>query len=465
MHQSSYRRMTEFARLVEARYRGSPLRILDVGSLAVNGSYRELFAWPGLEYVGLDVEAGPNVNFVPQNPYDWTELPDESFDVIVSGQALEHVEFPWLTLQQIARKLKVEGLVCLIVPSRGPEHRYPKDCYRYYPDGLRALARWAGLTVLESDYLRPTVTFPDNSQEWGDCHGIFTKRQAGSSLPRDLPVAEPPPLPPSESRHGANPLDQSADVRLTELGCREVVDVIKRYNFQASRILELGCGNGATAEILKQRFRPEYYVGIEWSPEAVELARSRLDKVLPVARSARLDPASLGLAKGDFDVLLALNVLDRLYDPWETLVDLVEFLRPGGHAVVSLLNFCHLANVEALARDNWFYSSGEMHNVHRLRFFTRHGMRALIAGAGLEIVEAIACLHPRPDMQQYRATGNTLTTGRLVLQDLTRDEIVRLFAHQYVFTARKPAGGSGPELPPTSSVRQPAGEEPGEELK
>jgi 2-polyprenyl-3-methyl-5-hydroxy-6-metoxy-1,4-benzoquinol methylase len=200
-------------------------------------------------------------------------------------------------------------------------------------------------------------------------------------------------------------------------------------------------------------------VGIEWSPEAAELARSRLDHVVPLARSSALDAASLGLAKGDFDVLLALNVLDRLYDPWETLVDLVELLRPGGHAVVSLLNFCHMANVEALARDQWSYSHAEMQNVHRLRFFTRNGMQALIAGAGLEIVEAVASLHPRPDMQQFRATGNTLTAGRLVLKDLTRDEIVRLFAHQYVFTARKPVSGSGLEQPPGSSVTQHAGQE------
>ena len=86
------------------------------------------------EYSGLDVEKGPNVDIVVENPYDW-EIPDSSYDVVISGQAFEHIEFFWLTFLEMARVLKPQGLIILIAPSRGPQHRYPVDCWRFYPDG------------------------------------------------------------------------------------------------------------------------------------------------------------------------------------------------------------------------------------------------------------------------------------------------------------------------------------------
>ena len=173
MHYSSFERMADFAKSVEQKFAERAIRILDVGSMNVNGVYRELFRWKNADYVGLDIAYGPNVDIVLNDAYDWCELEDDSFDVIISGQALEHIEFPWLILEQIARKLKPGGIVCLIAPSRGPEHRYPVDCYRYYPDGLDALAKWAGLDVIESDYVQEGRIFPDTSVEWGDCTCIL----------------------------------------------------------------------------------------------------------------------------------------------------------------------------------------------------------------------------------------------------------------------------------------------------
>ena len=154
-----------------------PLSVLDVGSLSVNGDYRTLFDVPGIRYTGLDVEAGANVDVVAAHPYRWDELAAESFGVVVSGQAFEHVEFPWVTIGEIQRVLAPGGLLCLIVPSRGPEHRYPLDCWRYHPDGLRALAAWAGLQVIacvadESEYDDGGV-----SAVWGDVVLVAQKPQ------------------------------------------------------------------------------------------------------------------------------------------------------------------------------------------------------------------------------------------------------------------------------------------------
>lgn len=177
MHLSSYQHMTDLV----ARHldRGTPLRILDVGSYDVNGSYRQLFdGQQGWSYTGVDLSAGPGVDVVLEDPY---RLPFESasFDLIVSGQAFEHVEFFWLTWMEMLRVLKPGGRIFLIAPSRGPEHRYPQDCWRFYPDGYRALAKFGHCELLEvtTDW-EPHED--EGSSHWGDTVGVFLKQRQSS---------------------------------------------------------------------------------------------------------------------------------------------------------------------------------------------------------------------------------------------------------------------------------------------
>ena len=68
------------------------VKVLDVGSYNVNGCYRDLFTdRKNVEYVGLDVEPGPNVDIVVNSPYNWDNVEDESFDFVISGNAFEHI--------------------------------------------------------------------------------------------------------------------------------------------------------------------------------------------------------------------------------------------------------------------------------------------------------------------------------------------------------------------------------------
>ena len=124
------------------------VRVLDVGSYDVNGCMRPLFDGTEAEYFGLDIEAGPNVDIVMNEPYNWDNIPDESFDFVISANAFEHIEYPWLTIKLIYNKLKHGGIACIHAPFSIPEHRYPTDCYRYFSDGFRALAKWAGFQVI-----------------------------------------------------------------------------------------------------------------------------------------------------------------------------------------------------------------------------------------------------------------------------------------------------------------------------
>ncbi|ACN16080.1 putative SAM-dependent methyltransferase [Desulforapulum autotrophicum HRM2] len=169
MHQSSMDKMGVFKDKYLGPMCDKPLRIYDLGSFDVNGSYHDLFAEGPWAYSGVDMTPGKNVDIVLENPYRWDEIGSRSADVLISGQAFEHIEYFWITMLEIARILKPGGLCCLIAPSGGFEHRYPVDCWRYYPDGFEALARFAKLEVLEnSTQWEADDRFSEESNQWQD---------------------------------------------------------------------------------------------------------------------------------------------------------------------------------------------------------------------------------------------------------------------------------------------------------
>ena len=182
MHASSLENM----RRCHARYIvGSELelkdcvRVLDVGGSDVNGSYREIFCHPRYAYTAADIAEGPGVHLVLEDPYR-LPIDDASIDIVISGQMLEHCEFFWLTFTEMVRVLRPGGFIFLIAPSAGPEHAYPVDCYRFYPDAYRALARHAGCRLVE--------VWRDERGPWHDLVGVFARH---GPPPAAAPMAEP----------------------------------------------------------------------------------------------------------------------------------------------------------------------------------------------------------------------------------------------------------------------------------
>lgn len=149
-------------------YRSKSLKILDIGSQDINGSYKPLFDNPGWEYSGLDMVEGKNVDVAIKDAYDWKEVRSNTYDIVISGQVLEHVEFFWVTMCEITRVLKNGGLCCIIVPSSGVEHKYPLDCWRFFPDGVKALARFAKLEIIDAYNCWDPPIIEGEANEWKD---------------------------------------------------------------------------------------------------------------------------------------------------------------------------------------------------------------------------------------------------------------------------------------------------------
>ena len=158
-------------------------RVLDVGSRTSGTqtvTHRELFAGRRCSFIGTDVRPGPNVDVVMKQPYR-LPLRSSSVDVVVSGQVFEHIPFFWVTALEIRRVLRPGGWFFMTAPSRGHVHT-DVDCWRYYPDGLRAMAAFAQLDLLEAHTDLPPLqgkrrhdyaAIDTTDRYWVDTVGVF----------------------------------------------------------------------------------------------------------------------------------------------------------------------------------------------------------------------------------------------------------------------------------------------------
>src|SRR3569832_1530987 len=116
MHVSSLAKMASFLRTYETSFpkKKGVTRLLEVGSKSYEGqpSYRGLITQDWIDYTGLALAPGLNVDLVPQSGFVWPEIADGSFDVVISGQTFEHNPFFWVTMAEISRVLSPGGLAC-----------------------------------------------------------------------------------------------------------------------------------------------------------------------------------------------------------------------------------------------------------------------------------------------------------------------------------------------------------------
>jgi SAM-dependent methyltransferase len=151
--------------------------IVEVGSLEVNGSLRD--AKPReADYIGLDIENGSGVDRIIEIG---KPLPFETGSVgcVVASSVLEHDKFFWNSFVEMCRIVKPGGLIYLSVPSNGDVHRYPIDCWRFYPDAGIVLAEWATEkkfpVVLVESFVVNRLT-----DQWNDFVAVFERDKSSS---------------------------------------------------------------------------------------------------------------------------------------------------------------------------------------------------------------------------------------------------------------------------------------------
>ncbi len=150
--------------------KNATINVIEIGSQDVNGSLREVCP-KDFVYTGLDFQKAKGVDIVLNDPY-LLPLESESVDIVLSSSCFEHSEMFWLVYLEIMRVLKPHGLFYLNVPSSGDFHRFPLDCWRFYPDSGKALVTWDRKQGGNSALLE---SFTQIGGKWQDYVSIFIK--------------------------------------------------------------------------------------------------------------------------------------------------------------------------------------------------------------------------------------------------------------------------------------------------
>jgi SAM-dependent methyltransferase len=120
--------------------------VLDVGSGAQ--PYRRLLPADARYRAIDDAAAGEDFGYVmPDTEYfegdRWPVL-DDSVDVVLTTETLEHVLEPAVFLAEARRVLRDGGRIILTVPFSARWHYVPHDYWRFTPSSLRSLLERAG---------------------------------------------------------------------------------------------------------------------------------------------------------------------------------------------------------------------------------------------------------------------------------------------------------------------------------
>jgi SAM-dependent methyltransferase len=96
---------------------------------------------------------------------------------------------------------------------------------------------------------------------------------------------------------------------------------------------------------------------------------------------------------GNFDLIIALDVLEHLIDPWSIVRRLHGILNPGGVIIASIPNVGHYSvAVPLVLRGQWNYADEGLLDRTHLRFFTRRTAVDLLTCSGL-VIDKIESTH------------------------------------------------------------------------
>lgn len=145
---------------------------------------------------------------------------------------------------------------------------------------------------------------------------------------------------------------------------RLVLEMYRRWFPTGSpRVLDVGCGSGVTADMLAQEGAE--VVGVDLEVPVTE----------PGATSARLisgDYFEIGPELGEFDLVMALDVVEHIEDEERVLNALAASTCPGGKILITVPAY------------DWLWSSHDVDNEH-FRRYTRKSLRKGLEAAGVNV--------------------------------------------------------------------------------
>lgn len=174
---------------------------------------------------------------------------------------------------------------------------------------------------------------------------------------------------------------------------------------RVDRVLEIGCAEGGTLLWVRQQKGCVWLGGVELFESAVVKARQQLDWV----DQGNIETMELPFEPKSLDLILCLDVLEHLWDPWSVVQRLSTLLKHGGTLIISVPNFRHHSVLyPLLIKGRLDYAvEGVLDKTH-VRFFSKSTAIELAQSGGLTVDMVLATGLP-PGSKS--ALANMITFG------------------------------------------------------
>jgi SAM-dependent methyltransferase len=168
-----------------------------------------------------------------------------------------------------------------------------------------------------------------------------------------------------------------------------------------SKVLEIGAGPGSITRHLIGTLKCDT-VALEVDPSAIELLKTYVPRVYASDLNDPNWTQEIERDCGLFDYVIAADVLEHVYNPWQVLEGMTSLLADGGAVILSLPHVGHASVAACLIDEDFEYWPWGLLDRTHIRFFGVKNVQDLINGAGLAIDEAQFVVRT-PEMTEFAA--------------------------------------------------------------
>jgi SAM-dependent methyltransferase len=149
------------------------------------------------------------------------------------------------------------------------------------------------------------------------------------------------------------------------------------------KVLEIGCGWGATLSKIKYLYPDAVVKGVEQDEQLARIGANSFDII-----QGDIENTELPFEKGYFDYILFADTLGQMRHPERVLFKIKEYLNTDGHILCSVPNIMHASVLLPLLKGDFSYREEGILNPRNIKLFTLQSICDLLEQTGYRVEAA-----------------------------------------------------------------------------
>ena len=162
----------------------------------------------------------------------------------------------------------------------------------------------------------------------------------------------------------------------------DLISMINMEKDKPIRVLEVGCGMGATLGKIKCLYPNSEVYGIEVVKKVAKLGASNYNIIC-----ANIEDDNIPFEENYFDFIIFGDVIEHLREPEAVLANMRRYLKQGGSILASIPNIMNAENIYQLLHGYFTYEESGIRDKTHLRFFTFYEIVNMMKRLGYDIKE------------------------------------------------------------------------------